>query len=75
MKNKHPVQVNDLRDKVDHTTPKKVQLFEEVETDPANVNAILYVILIKRREIQMNSDDTKNVEVKVKQMKILKFKV
>ena len=63
MKNKHPIQVIDLRYQVDHITPKKIQLFEEYRADPAN--ARLYVILIRRREIEFISDGNKLIEVKV----------
>ena len=63
MKNKYPIQVIDLRFQVDHITPKKIQLFEEYRVDPAN--ARLYVILIRRREIEMISDGNKLIEVKV----------
>ena len=68
MKNKYPIQVIDLRFQVDHITPKKIQLFEEYrEVDPPNPpNARLYVILIRRREIEMISDGNKLIEVKVK---------
>ena len=45
MKNKYPIQVIDLRHQVDHITPKKFQLPQEFITDPANVNARLFVIL------------------------------
>ena len=65
MKNKCPIQVIDLRFQVDHITPKKIQLFEEFMTDPANVNGRLFVILIRHRQIEMISDTNKIVEVKV----------
>ena len=67
MKNKYPIQVIDLRFQVDHITPKKIQLFEEYrEVNPPNpANARLYVILIRRREIEMISDGNKLIEVKV----------
>ena len=63
MKNKYPIQVIDLRFQADHITPKKIQLFEEYRADPAN--ARLYVILIRRREIEFISDGNKLIEVKV----------
>ena len=62
-KDKHPIQVIDLRFQADHITPKKLQLFEEYRADPAN--ARLYVILIRRREIEFISDGNKLIEVKV----------
>ena len=63
MKNKYPIQVIDLRFQVDHITPKKIQLFEEYRANPAN--AKLFIILIRRREIEMISDGNKLIEVKV----------
>ena len=63
MKDKYPIQVIDLRFQADHITPKKIQLFEEYRADPAN--ARLYVILIRRREIELISDGNKLIEVKV----------
>ena len=67
MKSKYPIQVIDLRFQPDHITPKKIQLFEEYRADPANNpnNARLYVILIRRREIELISDGNKLIEVKV----------
>ena len=49
MKTKYPIEVMDLRHQLDHTTPKKVQLFLEYDADPEN--ARFYLILIRRREI------------------------
>ena len=63
MKNKYPIQVIDLRYHADHITPQKIQLFEEYRAGPAN--ARLYVILIRRREIEFFSDVNKLIEVKV----------
>ena len=65
MKNKYPIQVIDLRLQPDHITPKKIQLFKQYRPDPANNhnNAILYVILIRRREIELISDGNKLIEV------------
>ena len=67
MKTKYPIQVIDLRFQADHITPKKIQLFEEYRADPANNpnHARLYVILIRRREIELISDGNKLIEVKV----------
>ena len=63
MKTKYPIQVIDLRFQADHITPKKIQLFEEYRSDPAN--ARLYVILIRGREIELISDGSKLIEVKI----------
>ena len=65
MKNKYPIQVIDLRHQVDHITPEKIQLFEEFNTDPANVNARFFVILIGHRQIEIISDGNKIIEFKV----------
>ena len=67
MKTKYPIQVIDLRFQADHITPKKIQLFEEYRADPANNpnQARLYVILIRRREVELISDGNKLIEVKV----------
>ena len=64
MKIKHPIQVIDLTFQVDHKTPKKIQMFEEFNTDPDNVNAILFVILIRHRQIEMISIGNKIIEIK-----------
>ena len=63
MKIKYPIQVTDLTFQVDHIYPKKIQLFEEYRN--AIVNGGLFVILIRRREIEMISDGNKLIEVKV----------
>ena len=73
MKNKYPIQVIDLRSQVDHITPKKKQFFEAFKTDPANVNARLFVIIFRHRQIEMISDGNKIIEIKVIYMKILNF--
>ena len=67
MKDKYPIQVIDLRFQADHITPKKIQLFEEYRDKPANNPNIakLFVILIRRREIEFISDANKLIEVKV----------
>ena len=64
MKTKYPIQVIDLRIQADHILPKKIQLFEEYRADPAI--ARLYLILIRRREIELISDGNKLIEVKLK---------
>ena len=63
MKTIYPIQVIGLRFQVDHISPKKMQSFEEYRADPAN--AKLFIILIRRREIEMMSDGNKLIEVKV----------
>ena len=63
MKNKYHIQLIDLRFQADHITSKKIQLFEEYRADQAN--ARLYVILIRRREIEFISDGNKLIETKV----------
>ena len=63
MKTKYPIEIIDLRNQTDHITPKKIQLFHEYGTDPDN--ARLFLILIRRREIELISDGNKLIEVKV----------
>ena len=63
MKTKYPIEIIDLRHQSDHITPKKIQLFQEYGTDPDN--ARLFLILIRRREIELISDGNKLIEVKV----------
>ena len=63
IKTKYPIQVIDLRFQADHITPKKIQIFEEYREDPNS--ARLYVILIRRREIELISDGNKLIEVKI----------
>ena len=63
MKTKYPIHVKDFRFQVDQITPKKIQVFEEYRANPAN--AKLFIILIRRREIEMISDGNKLIEVKV----------
>ena len=53
----------DLRHQSDHITPEKIQLFQECGTDPDN--AILFLMLIRRREIELIGDGYKLIEVKV----------
>ena len=64
-KNKYPIQVIDLRHQLDHITPEKIQLFEEFNTDPANVKATFFVRLFRYRQFEMISDGNINIEVKV----------
>ena len=63
MKTKYPIQIIDLRHQPDHITPKKFQLFQEYSADPEN--AKFYLIVIRRREIELISDGNKLIEVKV----------
>ena len=51
MKTKYPFEITDLRHQSDHMTPKKYQLFQEYATDTDN--ARLFLILIRRREIEL----------------------
>ena len=63
MKTKYPIEIIDLRHQSDHITPKKIQLFHEYGTDPDN--ARLFLILIRRREIELISDGNKLNEVRI----------
>ena len=63
MKTKYPIEIMDLRHQSDHITPKKIQLFLEYSADPEN--ARFFLILIRRREIELISDGNKLIEVKV----------
>ena len=66
LRNKYPIQVIDLGFQTDHITPKQIQLFEEYRADPVNIPNIasIYVILIRRREIELISDGNNLIEVK-----------
>ena len=44
---KYPIKVIDLRQQIDHMTPKKIQLFEENKNDHIYANKRLYGILIR----------------------------
>ena len=63
MKTKYPIEIIDLRHQSDHITPKKIQLFLEYGADPDN--AIFFLILIRRREIELISDGNKLIEIKI----------
>ena len=63
MKTKYPIEIIDLRHQSDYITPKKIQLFHEYGINPDN--ARLFLILIRRREIELISDGNKLIEVKV----------
>ena len=63
MKTKYPTGIIDLRHQADHITFKRNQPFLEYGTDPDK--ARLFLILIRRREIELLSDGKKLIEVKV----------
>ena len=63
MKTKYPIEMIGLRHQLDYITPKKIQLIQEYGTDPDNVR--LFLILIRRREIELISDGKNLIEVKV----------
>ena len=47
MRNKYPIQAIDVRFQVNHISPLTVQLREEYRDDPSNVNARLFIKLIR----------------------------
>ena len=63
MKTKYPIEIIDLRHQADHLTPKKIQLFLEYGADPEN--ARFFLILIRRKEIELISDGNKLIEIKI----------
>ena len=63
MINYYPIPITDLRFQVDHISPKKIRLFEEYDNNPANT--IVYIFLIKHREIKLISDSKKIISVEV----------
>ena len=63
MKTKYPIEISDLRHQSDHITPKKIQLFLEYGGDPEN--ARFFLILLRRREIELICDGNKLIEVRV----------
>ena len=63
MKTKYPIEIIDLRHQADHITPQKIQLFLEYGADPEN--ARFFLILIRRREIELISDGNKLIEIKI----------
>ena len=63
METKYPIEIKDLRHQPDHITPKKIQLFLEYSADPDN--ARFFLILIRRREIELISDGNKLVEIRI----------
>ena len=63
MKTKYPIELIDLRHQSDHITTKKIQLFHEYGTDPDYSR--LFIILIRRREIELISNGNKLNEIKI----------
>ena len=63
MKTKYPIEIIHLRHQADHITPEKIQLFLESGDDPEN--ARIFLILIRRREIELISDGNKLIEIKI----------
>ena len=63
MKTKYLIEIIDLRHQSDHIAPKKTQLFMEHGGDPES--ARFFLILIRRREIELVSDSNKLIEIKV----------
>ena len=63
MKNFYLIQVTDLKFRIDHFSPNKIQLFEEFSEDPKNER--LFVLLVRQRQIEIISDGNKIIEVKV----------
>ena len=63
MKTKYPIEIIDLRHQADYITPKKIQLFLEYGDDPDS--ARFFLILIRRREIELISDGNKLIEIKI----------
>ena len=57
MKTKYPIETIDLRRQTDDVTPKKNQLLQEYGTN--HDNARYFLILIRRREIELISDGKK----------------
>ena len=63
MKTKYPIEIIDLSHQSDYIRPKKTQLFLEYGSDPEN--ARFFLILIRRREIEVKSDAYKLIEIKI----------
>ena len=64
MKTKYPIGIIDLRHRLDHITPKKIQLILDYGTDSDNIR--LFLILITRRETELFGDEDKIIDVKNK---------
>ena len=63
MKTKYPIEIIDLRHQSVRTTPKQIQLFLDYGADPEN--ARFFLILIRRRGIELISDGNKLIEIKI----------
>ena len=63
LKNFYPSQVSDLRHQIHDINPKKIQLFEEYRSGPANAN--FFVILVRQREIKMILHGEKPVKLNI----------
>ena len=63
MKTKNPIEIIDLRHQPDHISPKKIQLFQDYSAAPEN--AEFYLILIRRREMELRNDGNKLIEVEL----------
>ena len=63
MKTKYAIRITDLRHQPDHITSKRFQLFQKNDTDPDNPR--MFLIIIKRREIESRSDGNKLTEFTV----------
>ena len=64
METKYPIEKIVLRHQSDHIKPKKNQLFQEYDANPDKPR--LYLILIRRREVELISDGNNLTEVRVK---------
>ena len=63
MKTKYAIEIIDLRHQSDRLTPKKIQLFLEYVAGPEN--ARFFLILIRRRKIELISDGNKLNEINI----------
>ena len=63
----YPIQVIVLRFQVVHVNPKKNQPFEDNrgDLDQAHIDARIFTILIRRREVKNVSDGNKKIESKI----------
>ena len=62
IKTKYPIGIIDLRRQPDHTAPKQTQSCKEDGTNPDN--ARLFLLLIRRREIELIGNGNKFLEIK-----------
>ena len=65
MKTKYPIEIVDLRHQPDHITPKKIQLIQKYGGEDDPDKATLFLILIRRREIELISDGNKLKEINI----------